>query len=242
MLCFPISHNIGLSELPEWTVVGFTCEFPHFRIDIVSWESELYKKHLCFPPLYCVFDSKGERKTMLVIWSNLSYGNRKNFSACTSPPMLLKCDARTEVYGLHVTILETKTENFKNSVKTLNENSQAVQTKARSLRAFWRILIKKKRYFTLQSRCVRKQQQICNLRIRGLIGQKAAPMAPTRKLCFLQSRVLLLAGLPENTLIFLPHVVIFLRYFEKALVRHINKILPLLCEIMKWVLSSWILI
>lgn len=32
--------------------------------------------------------------------------------------------------------------NFKNSVKTLNENSQAVQTKARSLRAFWRILIK----------------------------------------------------------------------------------------------------
>lgn len=32
--------------------------------------------------------------------------------------------------------------NFKNSVKTINENSQAVQTKARSLRAFWRILIK----------------------------------------------------------------------------------------------------
>lgn len=135
-------------------------------------------------------------------------------------------------------------DNFKNSVKTLNENSQAVQTKARSLRAFWRILIKKTHYFTLQSRCVRKQQQICNLRIRGLIGQKAAPVAPHRKLCFLQSRVLLLVagGLPENTLIFLPHVVIFLRYFEKVLVRHINKILPLLYEIMKWVLSSWILI
>lgn len=138
-------------------------------------------------------------------------------------------------------------ENFKNSVKTLNENSQAVQTKARSLRAFWRILIKKKKhYFTLQSRCVRKQQQICNLRIRGLIGQKAAPVAPHRKLCFLGSRVLLLVcvggRLPENTLIFLPHVVTFLRYIEKVLVRHINKILPLLYEIMKWVLSSWILI
>lgn len=46
------------------------------------------------------------------------------------------------VYGLCLTILETKMENFKNSVKTLNENSQAVQTKTSSLRAFWRILIK----------------------------------------------------------------------------------------------------
>lgn len=44
--------------------------------------------------------------------------------------MQLKCGARREGYGLRLTILETKMENFKNSVKTLNENSQAVQTKA----------------------------------------------------------------------------------------------------------------
>lgn len=50
--------------------------------------------------------------------------------------MELKCEAITEGCGLGLTILETKMGIFKNSVNTLNENSQAVQTKARSLRAF----------------------------------------------------------------------------------------------------------
>lgn len=48
----------------------------------------------------------------------------------------LKRGAKIDVYGLCLTNLESKMENFKNSVKTLNENSQAVQTKAKSLRAF----------------------------------------------------------------------------------------------------------
>lgn len=124
----------------------------------------------------------------------------------------------TEVYGLCLTIFETKMENFKNSVKTLNENSQAVQTKTRSLRAFWRILMKENTIFHCKADV---SETTAGLQFEKLWMDRTegSPRgSPTKFFFVFYSKVLLLGLLPENTLIFLPHVAVFLRYFENVLV------------------------
>lgn len=139
-------------------------------------------------------------------------------------------------------------ENFSNSVKTFNENSQAVQRKERNPRAFWSFLLKKTLFYTAQPICG-TQQQICSLFICGWIGQKAASSFPTKN-SFLSSRALCFWWCARKHTSLLPICdFIFQILWENINVKYINKsavcavpnnvIILLKAQVESFIFTSW---